>query len=121
MRGRSWLLLCVSVLSLAACGSDKKEAGECPAELSYLTTAKPFVSKYCVSCHSVGSTDRGGAPADVNFGEEANLFTHGTHIHEYVNDKVMPPAGEPQPTAAERNAFIAWTECSGVSESHDGH
>jgi uncharacterized membrane protein len=110
----------LALLALGACGGDEKDtAASCPDELTYLTTAKPFVEKYCISCHSEDSKNRVGAPPDVNFDEESGLFDHGTHVYEYVLDKTMPLSGFPQPTATERKAFTDWAKCSGVSESHD--
>ena len=107
---------------LGSCGGDgESKPAECPAELSYTKTAEPFVSKYCISCHSRSVTGlaRNGAPDDVNFGSEADLFTHGTHVTEHVSENLMPPPGALQPSATERADFVAWTKCSGVSESHD--
>jgi len=116
---RSLLLASAALLALPACGGDDKQASEqCPDDLTYLTTAKPFVEKYCSSCHSKDATDRSGAPPDVNFHDQSDLFDHGTHLYEYVLEKAMPPPNNPQPTATERTAFTNWVKCSGASESH---
>lgn len=117
-----WMVGIVGISVLGSCGGDSGNTpAECPVELSYTATAEPFVSKYCVTCHSesVTGSARNGAPEDVNFGDEADLFAHGTHITEYVSDKMMPPSFALQPTTAERDAFVAWTKCSGVSTSHE--
>jgi mono/diheme cytochrome c family protein len=124
MRARSWLMVVgmVGLWTLGSCGDEKDTtSGECPDELSYSKTAEPFVDKYCITCHSesLSGFARNGAPDDVNFGDEADLFTHGTHVSEYVSGKLMPPPGALQPSDAERADFVAWTKCSGASESHD--
>jgi uncharacterized membrane protein len=113
--------------TIGACGggggASSSGSDDCPSEVTYATTAKPFVQKYCISCHSksVSGTARDGAPVGINFDDEKGLRAHGTHVHEYTDNGRMPPTDDlslPQPSAFERDAFVEWTVCSGVAGEH---
>ncbi len=65
-----------------------------------------FVDKYCSNCHN--STDwAGGVALDVL--DRANLATDGEVWEEAVRKlrgALMPPSSDPQPSAADRRAFM---------------
>ncbi len=65
-----------------------------------------FVDKYCSKCHN--STDwAGGLALDVL--DHGNLAADGETWEEVVRKlrgALMPPPSEPQPSAADRKAFI---------------
>lgn len=100
-----------------ACGDDKEklpevdcDAGATPtyAELKTTTFAK------CTNCHAstlLGSTARMDAPVDVNFDTYAAAKTHGEHGADEVNEGAMPPAGQPDLTAQEKDDLYRWVQC----------
>ena len=118
-----WAAGCIGLAMAAlACGGDgdqpeSPDAGDtCPPSLSYALTARPFVERYCLTCHSPGSPDRHGAPAAANFDSLAGIRARGEVMHTFVQEGRMPPPEFPelpQPSAQERDTYVAWLECSG--------
>jgi uncharacterized membrane protein len=121
--------LCATVAAIGACGDDDKDEGSdeapvntCEAAVSYESVGKPFVDKYCISCHSKSSSDRVGAPDDVNFDTLAGITEHGSHVAEEVAEEMMPPkTAKTQPSAAERADFTDWLDCSGIAALEHHH
>ncbi|MET0342968.1 MAG: hypothetical protein ABW252_18320 [Polyangiales bacterium] len=115
----------LAIIAMGCGGSGSQDSDddhhECPPSLSYAQTAKPFVDKYCITCHGAASTDRRAAPRDANFDDLAGLRAHGTMVHTYVQEGRMPPPeqeGLPRPSAQERDTFVEWTVCSGIAGEH---
>jgi hypothetical protein len=68
----------------------------------------PFLEKYCTNCHGAGKKK-----ADLalhEFRDDTSLLKQRKtwkHVLEMVREGEMPPDDKPQPTAAERDAFLA--------------
>ena len=68
----------------------------------------------CTGCHTASVDDpvlRGGAPVGVDFDELAPARTWASAAADEVEAGDMPPAREPQPTAAEKQQIVAWAAC----------
>ncbi len=115
MRG---LLVCLLslALGLGAC-VDLTELGDydCPdggSALDYQSFGKPFFDRWCNDCHSKGSSDRQGAPDDVNFdsrdqiaGQRERIF-----VRSAADNDSMPP-GPDDPPRSEREKLAEWLAC----------
>lgn len=84
--------------------------------LTYENFGKKFMQDYCLSCHSVDSTDRKGAPDDHNFDELVDIDGLRAHIDQYAGsgpdatNEVMPK-DDPKPTLEERKKLSEWLAC----------
>ena len=67
---------------------------------------RAFLEKHCYECHDK-ETKKGGLDLE-SLGSEKQQLEHWIKIHDAVADGEMPPAKKKtQPTATERNAFVA--------------
>jgi hypothetical protein len=70
---------------------------------------KSLLQQYCVNCHGGDETN-----ADVNFlqihtqADVRRNYQLWEQVIQLVNDSVMPPADQPQPTAEEKAKLGAW-------------
>jgi uncharacterized membrane protein len=132
------LVLVFSGLAVTACSDDPPL---CPAEkeedesadvgtssgatcngstLDYDGFGKPFMDKYCTSCHSSsvkGEEARHCAPDDHNFDTLDEIVLTAKHMDQVAaagpdatNDE-MPPAGYAKPTDQERLNLGTWLAC----------
>lgn len=118
------------ILLLLACGAEGDdtaalvvdentvayEPGDCsraPA-LSYENFGKPFVTRYCTSCHSgaLSGADRSDAPVDINLDTYDAVAAQAGRIQAAVlgDQPTMPPGGGP--TATEMALLGEWLTCS---------
>lgn len=70
-----------------------------------------FVAKHCINCH--GPTKQQGSLSLHQFGTETSLVEDRTTwetILERVRAKEMPPQNKPQPSDADRNAFVQYVD-----------
>lgn len=114
-RAVCWLVATLSLLASAACG-DSSGGGACASgDLTYSSVGKPFVSKYCASCHagSLTGAARQGAPTGYVFDSLADIKRHSMDMHDdVVVTKVMPfGSSSLKPSDAEREQFGAWLDC----------
>lgn len=85
--------------------------------LTYENFGKKFMEDYCLTCHSVDSKDRKMAPADHNFDTLGDVDIMRAHIDQYAGsgpdatNTMMPPAGNPAPSEAERKKLSEWLAC----------
>ncbi|MDZ4689265.1 MAG: DUF1592 domain-containing protein, partial [Planctomycetaceae bacterium] len=84
-------------------------ADDRPAKPQFATQAAPFVKKYCIECHG------GEAPeGDITFAkyvDERGLLKDRKlweRALDLVTQGLMPPADSEQPTAAEKEALVAY-------------
>lgn len=113
------------VLCLAGCGEDEKPPLEgqstgssCPngSPLRYSSFGQNFFTAYCTPCHSAESTNRRGAPANVNFDSVEQIRTHSARIDELaaagpdVENSAMPPS-RLIPEYDERRDLGEWLAC----------
>jgi hypothetical protein len=73
-------------------------------------TAKPFIGKYCVSCHS-GKKPKGDLSLEK---ADANSVQDDRPSWEAMQERLrlgeMPPKEKPQPTMEEKKTFLAWLD-----------
>lgn len=83
--------------------------------------AKPFLTKYCVKCHSGGKKARGGVDFQAaTAGNAAASFEQWESAAELLREGQMPPDGELQPNEEDRTRFLEWYQAAFV-ESVDPH
>lgn len=111
-------------LSFVACGGDDNGGGgdtsNCEPNQNFEMVGKPFVTQYCLDCHSENASEQLRATAEgVMFDDEDGIREHGTHVYERVRDETMPPADHPdQPDGDARVKFLDWLDCSGIKNEH---
>ena len=97
-----------------------RQAGATDSDLehTFQDTVKPFVSKYCVACHS------GGNPAGgFNLKSYAGLSDVVADLPRWngvagrLKANEMPPSGMPQPAPEPRAQVIAWIQSLRMSEA----
>lgn len=78
-------------------------------ERRFTTAVRPFMQKYCLSCHS---GEKPQAQFDVSawttVGAVTRDFPHLALALDRIHAKQMPPAGSRQPTAVERERVLNW-------------
>jgi hypothetical protein len=84
-------------------------AGSGPVAPSYEGQIRPLLERYCYDCHGQGSA-RGDVALDGYASAEARRRDQAlwSRVWENVRNDLMPPRGQPRPTAAERAALGAW-------------
>lgn len=88
---------------------------DCPTggtTLSYANFGKPFLDRYCQSCHGSNASDRAGAPGEFIFDTQAQTQKHAARIFARsadTNDS-MPPGPE-DPSLDERKKLAEWLAC----------
>jgi uncharacterized membrane protein len=115
MKGLRWMLVIVAVAVAAgpaACGS---EGGSCedvtPASCpegapSYASDVAPLLQKYCTKCHAPG-----GEQSSIPFDTLSGVQAYKAEMQHELGECEMPPAGDSQPSAAEREKILAWLVC----------
>jgi mono/diheme cytochrome c family protein len=84
-------------------------AAETTAAVRYHGQIAPLIQAYCGSCHTGGEKE-GGLALDAFADDAARLADAGTwwKVLKNVRSGVMPPPGEPRPTAAEVATLGDW-------------
>jgi uncharacterized membrane protein len=86
-----------------ACGKDDK----CDGTTTYNNKMKAIIDAKCTSCHKAGGT----AESNGIYTSFSALQPKTSAMHDRaVNKREMPPAGAPQLTNEERDAFNCWKE-----------
>lgn len=94
----------------------------CPdgSTLTYESFAKPFMEKYCTSCHSstlVGDA-RQGATDYHDFDSENGILAVADHVDwkaasgPDATNELMPVGSGPKPTVVERAQLGEWLACA---------
>lgn len=109
-----WILQGVGAEENAAGGSASDSAAGIPAgEPGYRSHVEPFFETYCIRCHggekSKGEMTLNTLDGDLASGASGEL-DRWEKIHEVLGDGEMPPEGEKQPSAAERESVQAWID-----------
>ena len=70
---------------------------------------QPLLQKYCYDCHGEGAS-RGDVALDAHATPEARRqeVKLWTAVQENLRADIMPPAGKPRPTLAERAKLLEW-------------
>src|ERR1700689_499737 len=101
--------LLLSLALTAATLADAGTAPTAPIDQGFEHTVKPFVTKYCVACHS-GKM----APAQFDLKSYTNVdmvtddFARWALLAERLKAKETPPKPMPPPPAAESQQIIDW-------------
>ncbi|MBI3822871.1 MAG: DUF1592 domain-containing protein [Planctomycetes bacterium] len=98
----AWLLPLAIATALAGSvsGQDKSETG------SAKPSTRPFVGKYCLSCHNAKKA-RGSLDLEsLAKSDPASQFKTWKKVSDRLRAYQMPPPGNPQPTNVERRAAI---------------
>ena len=96
---------------LVVCTSRFASADVKPELTTFNQQVKPLLQKYCVRCHGAKTSN-----AEIRFDKIDPDIVTGQHTgkwkdaREAFNTGEMPPEGEPQPTAAERDVFTGWLD-----------
>jgi uncharacterized membrane protein len=100
----------VGLTSGASCAST--------TSLTYLTFGQPFMSAYCLGCHTISMTGNARrAPLDRNFDQLewiralAPLIDQQAGAGPAAVHAVMPPDGVSQPSLAQRQELSSWLAC----------
>lgn len=93
----------------------------CPAmsTLTYESFGKPFMEKYCTSCHASTLTGdaRQGAPLYHDFDSKDGILAVADHVElkaasgPDATNELMPIGSGPKPTKAERAQLGEWLAC----------
>ncbi len=97
------------VFSTAQTG--KKKVAQKPVPSTYEKNAKPFIDKYCGSCHYSKDPSGGISLAGIKTTEQL-LKVRNTweRVGKAISTKHMPPDGMPQPSEAQRQNIVSWIE-----------
>lgn len=68
---------------------------------------RPLLSRYCIDCHG-DKEQNAGIRLDRVAGVDEAIRPLWTKVYEALISGEMPPKGEPQPTAAERQQIVKW-------------
>jgi hypothetical protein len=106
IRSTPWRFPVATLGLLAALGSAPPAAAQIP---SYPKDVQPLLQKYCYDCHGQGA-DRGEVALDAHPSAETRRrdVELWSRVAENLRADLMPPAGKPRPSAAERARLIAW-------------
>jgi len=87
-----------------------KAAEEISAVLgpSFEQQVRPFLKQNCVRCHNENAALSGVRVDHLDAGLEDRHLKLWEHIQKRISDQSMPPKGQPQPAAADRQQAVAW-------------
>src|SRR5436305_12969833 len=104
--------------SIAFCCIHAAEAADSDLERQFSQTVRPFLTSYCVGCHS------GTAPAaqfDVraysNMAAVIGDYPHWERVLQKLTAEQMPPKPAKQPPAEIRQAVIDWVQAVRANEA----
>ena len=92
-------------------------APQAPSVECATATVVPYsqltILSLCTGCHSstVTGNKRDGAPGGVNYDSYAAAKAEASSGAAQVNAGEMPPPGEAQPTADQKDALYSWAAC----------
>jgi len=119
-----WLILFAIGLSLSwvevpavrVGAVETKPSADNPTKDPFAQQVRPVLAKYCFSCH--GEKKKAAKLDLASFA--AAKPQDWKHIWERVRGRQMPPADQPQPTAAERELLLSWIEGKFAGHTLDG-
>src|SRR6266545_454273 len=98
-------------------GEDKKPPSDKPERDAFEQRVRPVLAKYCFSCH--GEKKQSVKLNLASFSAEAKP-QDWKRVWERLRSRQMPPADQPQPTAAERALLLDWIEGLFARHTLDG-
>jgi len=99
-------------MALLLTGSLRAEPQSRPAPVSFEKEVRPFLAKYCFSCHASKGKPKGGIDLEV-FADEKSAFKSRKvwkKAWEMLHTREMPPLDKLQPSAAERERVTDWID-----------
>jgi hypothetical protein len=108
----------LAILITAAQPSPAQEKKETSLVAEYETAIRPLERKYCANCHGAFEPKGGIDLASRKGDEKPHLWKD---VWQRLRSRQMPPAGKPQPSAAERERMLAWIERVFAAETLAGH
>ena len=108
-----WLIL---VLALVACSdaadTDDALCADAPVT-TYANWGESFIGHNCQPCHGSAVLDRSGAPEEVVFDTEADVWTHAARIRtKALDEQTMPPSSGI--SESDRTRLDIWLTCDGA-------
>ena len=80
-------------------------------DAGFAHTVLPVLKKYCIACHSGKAANAG---IDLSAAKDASSVLKNRSTWDRVTQNVasahMPPAGQPAPSKAQRDALVAWVQ-----------
>src|SRR5678815_2339383 len=110
----------MSLLSIARGDVPKPAADKSADTPSYQQTVRPVLAKYCFECHGPKKQEAGLNLS--SFQDDAAIAAakkKWKDVWQKVETKEMPPAGNAEPTTAEREKITSYVES--VFAKIDGH
>ncbi|MES2792225.1 MAG: DUF1587 domain-containing protein, partial [Planctomycetota bacterium] len=89
-------------------------------EVVFQERIQPLLKKFCWRCHNVDDMKSGVRVDQLSSNPEDRLLFLMTGIQKQIEDGLMPPAEEPQPTDAESQLLTEWiTETLNAARARD--
>ncbi len=106
----AFLLICFAVFMGTADFWSAQAADATPVTLgsSFEQQVKPFLKQNCVRCHNTDTAMSGVRVDQLDGALEDRHLKLWEAIRKRVGEESMPPKGQPQPTAAERQQMVEW-------------
>jgi uncharacterized membrane protein len=109
----SLAVLAAACSSAPSAASDGGNASACVAATScpdagapsYASVVQPIIAGECLACHDTGGI------AGYDESTYAKVAAQASAMLDQVNGCMMPPAGGPQMSDAQRVALTAWLRC----------
>lgn len=99
-------------MGLLLTGSLRAEPQSRSTPVSFEKEVRPFLAKYCLSCHASKGKPKGGIDLEV-FADEKSAFKSRKvwkKAWEMMHTREMPPLDKLQPSAAERERVTDWID-----------
>jgi uncharacterized membrane protein len=113
-------LVLTAVLTLVACETKPPSSVDtCPDDVppvcpepapSYAADVAPLLGRLCGTCHTAG-----GVSANHPFDTYNQVQFQRLSIEGQLNNCLMPPADQKQPTSEERRTIFAWIVCGSMN------
>ena len=113
-----WLIIAAGLAVSWAATNAENPKDDKPAKDGYAEQVRPVLAKHCFACHGEKKQN-----AKLNLESfSGRVEPHAWKpVWERLRSRQMPPADQPQPTAAERERLLNWIEASFAAHTLDGH
>lgn len=78
------------------------------AKIEFQEQVQPLLQKYCVRCHNVDNPESGVRVDQLTAMPEDRHLMLLKGMQKQLDDEVMPPPDEPQPSAQQRKSLSTW-------------
>lgn len=83
-------------------------AADAALQVAFHQQVRPFLAKYCFACHNENDMESGVRVDHLGGNPDDRQLSLWKGILHQVAENAMPPEGEPQPSAEEREQVAAW-------------